>query len=532
MKPLVNMTVGTLLHQTAQEHPEAAAIRWHKRTINYQELDNTVDLCAKYLLHLGIKKGDHVGIWGEIDPESITLFYAIQRIGAVAVMVNTLLKKDDVANAIRLADVSILFTGISYTKGRNFLPEAKGLNDLPQLREIIPLHLEEQGSVLQRNIETSEETQKLRKRESEVDPSDTAVIIFTSGSTGNPKAVMTSHYSRVNSGIQQASDLGATTEDRFCVTIPLFHCFCVSANVMAALACGGCLCVPDDRHTISVMKALEQYHCTILHSVPTLYRALMGREDFDKWDISSLRIGIIGGSGYPPEDFERIEEKFGMTLLSSLGQTEATAGLTVSNPTDSRELRCSTVGHFMNHVEGKITEIETGETLPEGKTGEICVRGYLVMQGYYKQPDLTAQAIDCEGWLHTGDLAEMDKNGYLTMKGRIKDLIIRGGENISPIEIQDEICTLPEIAYCKIVGVPDAHYGEEACACVVCRENAEISAEQIKAYLEGRIAAYKIPRYFLFYDKLPVTTAGKVDPKAVKKMAVEALGLLTAHSVI
>lgn len=525
MRPLVNMTVGALLHQTAERQPEAVAIIWHDKRINYLELDRRVDLWAINLIHLGVEKGDHIGIWGEIDPEAIALFFAVQRIGAVAVMVNTLLEKDDASNAIRLADVKILFTGLSYTKGRDFHAEALCLHGLPKLKTILPFDNEKQDSDVQDGTILSKEVQIVREWEKIVEPDDTAVIIFTSGSTGMPKAVMTSHYSRVNSGIQQASDLMATDKDIFCVTIPLFHCFCVSANVMAALSCGGCLCIPDDRHTASILSAIEKHHCTILHSVPTLYRAMMARADFDKWDLSSLRAGIIGGSGYPPEDFERIEEQFGMILISSLGQTEATAGLTVSNLTDSREVRCATVGHFMDHVEGKIADMETGTALPAGETGEICIRGYLVMQGYYGQPELTAKAIDEEGWLHTGDLAAMDRNGYLIMKGRIKDLIIRGGENISPIEIQDEICTIPEIAYCKIVGVPDAYYGEEACACVVCMDHAEVTEEQIRNHLKGRLAAYKIPRYILFFDKLPVTTAGKVDPKAVRKMAEEALKL-------
>ena len=525
MLPLENITVGALLRRTAKQYPERDAVLFRGRRLNYRELDRLADDYARALLFRGVNKGDHIALLAEAEPETLALFYAVQRIGAVAVLVNTALAATDLDRVLRLSDPKLLFVGVSYARGRSFGREAEALPPLPTLKEIFAVGGENSGIYAPLDLTKAADDAALQAREREVQPEDTAVIIFTSGSTGVPKAVMTSHFARVNSGIQQAHDFGATADDVICVTVPMFHCFCISANVMAALASGACLCLPDDRHTGSILKAIHDHRCTVMHAVPSMFRAVMGREDFKSWDVSSLRVGLIGGSGYPPEDFIRIEKEFGMTLLSSLGQTEATAGLTVCRLTDSLDKRCHTVGRFMDHVEGKIADLATGAPLPPGQTGEICIRGYLVMQGIYRQEELTKKAIDPEGWLHTGDLAEMDEDGYLIMRGRIKDLIIRGGENISPIEIQDVICTMPQIAYCKIVPVPDAHYGEEACACILLREGQTVEEAAIRSWLRPRVAAYKIPKYMLFFDALPVNATGKVDPLAVTRLARETLGL-------
>lgn len=523
MVPLESITVGQFFRRTCEKYPERPAVICHDRVYTYAELDELTVRFASELIRDGVVKGDHVGIFGEVEVESLALFLAVQRIGAVAVLVNTMLEKDDLECVLRLSDVRVLCVGSFFGHDRaQLVPK---LENLPCLERVCAYG--ETPSPLFPLLLTGAEPDAaaVAAMEAEVTPDDTAVIIFTSGSTGSPKAVMTSHYSRVNGGIQQGADIFATCEDVFCVAMPMFHCFCVSANIMAALSVGACLCMPKDRHTLSILTAVSKYHCTVLHSVPSMFHAVMCRPDFGQWDLSSLRTGIIAGASYPPEDFDRVEKAFGMTLLSSLGQTEATAGLTICRPNDSREKRCFTVGVFMDHVEGKIAAIHTGKPLPQGETGEICVRGYLVMQGFYKQPELTAQTIDKDGWLHTGDLAYMDEDGYLVMKGRIKDIIIRGGENISPLEVANEIDSIKGIADCKVVGVPDTHYGEEACACVVKFPGAEISADDIHEYLSSRLAAYKVPKYVLFFDQLPLNSTGKVDSKAVKEMAVHELGL-------
>lgn len=523
MVPLENITVGQLLRNTCGRYPDRPAAICHDRVCSYAELDGLTVRCASELIRLGVSKGDHVGIFGEVETASLALFLAVQRIGAVAVLINTMLNREDLECVLRLSDVKLLCVGGFYGGDRAAL--VAQLGGLPCLEHVCAYG--EAPSPLFPPLLTGAEPDAaaVAAMEAEVRPEDTAVIIFTSGSTGSPKAVMTSHYSRVNNGIQQAADIDAGCEDVFCVAMPMFHCFCISANIMAALSVGACLCMPENRHTLPILRAVSKYRCTVLHSVPSMFHAVMCRPDFGSWDLSSLRTGIIAGASYPPEDFDRVERAFGMTLLSSLGQTEATAGFTICRPGDSREKRCFTVGRFMDHVEGRIADMHSGATLPRGETGEICVRGYLVMQGYYKQPELTAAAIDREGWLHTGDLACVDGDGYLVMKGRIKDIIIRGGENISPLEIANEIDAMPGVAECKVVGVPDAHYGEEACACVVRQPGGAVDADGVRGYLSGRLAAYKVPRYVLFFDALPLKANGKVDAGAVKDMALRELGL-------
>lgn len=522
MLPLENITVGSLLRRSAALYANRPAVICHDTVCTYRELDAAVDRFAAALISAGISHGDHVGLFGEIEKESLALFFAVQRIGAVAVLLNTALVAEELVSLIRLSDVKLLCVGQLY--GRDRSPVIQRLT--PLLDAVRIVSISSSGGCQPLPDPLPIHCSQLREREAAVVPTDTATIIFTSGSTGLPKAVMTSHFSRVNSGIQQGSDFETSCEDVFCVTIPMFHCFCVSANILAALAFGACLCIPKDRHTISILTAVQKYRCTILHSVPSMFRAVMARPDFGSWDLSSLRVGIIGGSGYPPEDFARIEDGFGMTLLSSLGQTEATAGFTIGRSSDSREKRTFTVGRFMDHVEGKIVDAKTGRALPPGETGEICIRGYLVMQGFYKQPDATAHAIDKDGFLHTGDLGAMDEDGYLVMKGRIKELIIRGGENISPSEIETEFARFPQVSVSKVIGIPDRHYGEEACACIVLNRKAKLSEEEIREALKEKLAPYKIPKYILFFDRFPLNATGKIKIKELTEAAQKRLNLL------
>lgn len=274
-----------------------------------------------------------------------------------------------------------------------------------------------------------------------------------------------------------------------------------------------------------ILKAVSEGRCTILSSVPTLFHAILCRPDFGEWDLSSLRTGFIGGSFYPTELFRQINDGFGFTLLSSLGQTEATAGLTTAYLDDSLEVRATTVGHFMDHVEGKIVHIETGKNQPTGEIGEICVRGYLVMEGYFGQPEETVKAIDADGWLHTGDMGWLDRDGNLHLTGRLKELIIRGGENISPAEIETVLENCPEIAECKAIGVPDRHYGEEVCLCMVPREGAVVDTAEIRALLIQKLAEYKVPKYIVPLDELPKTVTGKVRPTELAQLIQKRLKL-------
>ena len=316
-----------------------------------------------------------------------------------------------------------------------------------------------------------------------------------------------------------------TCEDVVLIAMPIFHCFCISVNLMTAMSVGACICIPENRRTVNLMDAIERAGCTVVNCVPTMFLAMLSKENFSPARLKTLRIGVIAGAGYSVEDFLYVQNTIGshFTLMSSLGQTECTAGLTVCNIDDPIEIKSTTVGHFMNHVEGKIADMNTGAPLPAGETGEICVRGYLTMQRYYGDAAETAKTLDADGWVHTGDLGAMDADGNITLKGRCKELIIRGGENISPLEIEQALAANPAVALCKVIGVPDRHFGEEVCACIIRAPGAELDADAVRGWLRPRIAYFKIPRYVVFYDELPKTHKGAVSTAECKKLAMRDL---------
>ncbi len=524
--PLEDLTVSQFLRRTARRFPDRPALEYLGRVWTYRELDEAVDLTARRLLAWGVSHGDRVGLWCETEPSTVLLLYALPRIGAAAALLNTSLQRAELAELLRRTDVDRLIVTDGY-KGLDFPALCQGLcAELPRLQAVLYAGRSGLSGGFERLDDlTPSSEDALARAEERVTPRDIGCILYTSGTTSAPKAVMSSQYSRVNSGIQQAHDLGATPEDRFCVAMPIFHCFCLSVNVMAACAAGACLYLPESRRTAVILEALSRGRCTVLSSVPTMFHAILCRPDFPNWDVSSLRTGFIGGSLYPQELFRQINDGFGFTLLSSLGQTEATAGLTTAYLEDSLDVRAVTVGHFMDHVEGKIVHIETGEEQPAGQPGEICVRGYLVMDGYYGQPEETAKAIDEDGWLHTGDMGWLDEDGNIHLTGRLKELIIRGGENISPAEVELAANGSAEIQTCKALGVPDRHYGEEVCLCVVLREGARLDEAELRSRLTRRLAAFKVPRYVLFFDELPMTSTGKVRPAQLAQLARERLEL-------
>jgi len=515
---LIDITMGELLKRTAAKYPSRTAIEFLGRIWTWEEVDRASDDLAKGLLAHGVYKGCHVGIFAPDRPSFIIFMMAIVKTGAVAVLINPMLGSNELEVLLRNSDVEYLGVGTCH-KNRDLRETVRGLSPLPLLKETIFIgdtldDSEEAQKLVRDGLEyekTTEGRDCLAKAAAEVKPSDIATILFTSGTTGTPKAVLITHHSRVNNAILQAEDLRATCEDRFCVAIPMFHCFCLSATVLAALSVGATICLPENNRTANVMKVLSEQRCTVFNAVPTLFFALMARPDFSEYDISALRIGIIGGAGYTPEQFKRIERSFGFRLLSSLGMTEATGGVTITDPEDSIEVRSTTVGHFMKHTYGVILDLKTGEELPPMKEGEICLSGYLVMKGYYKQPELTRQAIDEQGRLHTGDMGYLDHDGNLHMTGRIKELIIRGGENISPVQIETYLLQHDRrIERVKVIGIPDEHYGEEICACVILRQGETMSEEEVRDIIRRNLAPYKVPRYVLFFDSFPTSSQGKV----------------------
>ena len=525
MQLIDDLTIGKLLRETAAKYPDRTAIMTREKDYTYSQLDKAVDLTARRLLALGIKRGDHIGVLCETEPVMIILFYALARIGAVSVLYNTSLKADELASLVDRSDTKIMLAGDGY-KDVIFPEEVYTLlHKCPKLEGGYFVGSKYNFGLKMLKDVRPVSTDVLRYAESAVDPQDTAQILFTSGTTSLPKMVMGSQYARANCGRMQAHDLGATKDDVFLVALPTFHCFSLSVNVMAACSVGAALVLPISRKTVVLLSAIQERRATILSCVPTLFHAMMKRADFKRWDVSSLRVGFIGGSPCPPAQFKAIEEAFGMTVLSSLGQTEATAGLTTANIDDPLEVRATTLGHMMDFLEGKIVDIHTGEDLPTGQVGEICARGYVVMQGYYKMPEETAKTIDKDGWLHTGDMGWFGDDGYLRLTGRVKDLIIRGGENISPAEIEDEASKDPRIEECRAIGVPDKHYGEEVCLCVVLKDDCSMDPDELRAKLSKELAAFKVPKYILMMRSLPKSPTGKVKLNDLKAAVYKRLNI-------
>lgn len=525
---LVDWTVGELLRRTAARMPGNPAMTWGEERWSYEEMDRRVDALALRLIAWGVRRGERVALWRETDPDTLFLLFALARMGAVTVMPNTSLEPRELERLLRRSGVDFLIIGDGYKEIR-YPAVCRNLRErLPKLREILylgaepclPEYRDEAGWMTHAAL-----PEALAAAEQEVRPEDTAFLLYTSGTTGRVLGVLGSHRSWTNSGIQQAADLSAGEKDRFCVAMPVFHCFGLSVNVMAACAAGACLCLPESRRTSALLKTVREQRCTILSCVPALYRAMLSRPDFADWDLSSLRTGFIGGSLCPPALFCQIEEAFHFTLLSSLGQTEATAGITAASPEDTLKVRAETVGRFMARLEGGIFDPESGRALAAGRSGEIRVRGYGVMQGYEGMPEETAKTVDGDGWLCTGDLGWQDEAGNIHLAGRLKELIIRGGENISPAELEAVLGEDPGILACKAVGVPDDHYGEEVCLCVELRRGETRMQEDILARLRGRVAYFKLPRYLLFFDALPRTATGKIKPRETAALARERLGL-------
>ncbi len=533
MPALKHWTISDFLANAAREYGDRPAVTYSQTTWTYQDLERITDQLAAGLLAVGVKRKTHVAILAEPGLFSLAMFYAVQKIGAVAAMICTTLTPDEFAFQLGLCDAEYLAFNRSNHRDVDLpglvqrgLPKDHGLKQIFHLGQEALNGYEGCNWLIRQGEAISPE--ELAAAKAAVQPEDTAGILFTSGTTSKPKAVMISQLSRVNNGFQEAEAMDCTPEDRFCVSLPMYHCFCISTILLAACAAGSCVCIPRSRHSRDLLATVSEQRCTIFSNVPTLFHALVTRKDFQEFDFSSLRCGLIAGSTYSQELFRRVEKVLGYTLLCGLGQTECTGGITSGSLRDSEELRSTTVGRLLEHVEGKIIsmgdELPAGTTLPAGKKGEFCVRGYLLMQGYYKQPELTAKTIDEEGWLHTGDQAYFDEDGYLHLTGRIKDLIIRGGENIAPAEIEGAIGELPGVKECKVLGVPDDHYGEEICACIM-PKNTGLTPESVRKALAPTLAAFKLPRYVVFFDDFPRTSTGKVRPGALKEEAIARLNL-------
>ena len=544
---LMNITVGDMLNNIAKKYPTKLAVKYievnYSRT--YYEFNKEVDKFAKGLLGMGIQKGDHVAIWATNYPEWLILFFATARIGAVLVTVNTNYKEAELEYLLSNSDSKALFIcdGIKDIDCEKIIysvcPELKTSKPgelhnerLPFLRYVVSLDNWYDGMYNWSQIPyfgvliSNEEYNAVKHS---VDPDEVVNMQYTSGTTGFPKGVMLTHNNIVNNGKAIGDCMKFTSKDKLCIPVPFFHCFGMVLAIMASVTHGAAM-VPLLWYTpMKVMHAVEYEKCTAVHGVPTMFIRVLEHRDFSRYDFSSLRTGIMAGSPCPVKVMRDVVDKMHMSEITiTYGQTEASPACTMTTVDDSLEARVNTVGREMPFMETKIVDPDTGEDLPNGKPGEFVVRGYNLMKGYYKMPEATAQAIDKDGWLHTGDLAIRDDDGYYRITGRIKDMIIRGGENIFPKEIEDFIYTHPDVVDVQIVAVPSEKYGEEAYAFVIKRAGSTVTEKDIQTYVANNMARHKVPSYVEFIDQMPMTASGKIQKFVLRDMAKNRLNRETS----
>ncbi len=551
MSEVLHYTVGGILEEMAVRYPANDAVVYPELELRYSyaQFNALCDKVARGLLAMGMKKGDHVAIWATNVPQWLVLQFATAKIGVVLVTVNTSYKTAELEYILEQSDAKMLFLvdgfkDTDYVATVNeVVPELAGAVDgvvksdkLPFLQRVVFIGNGKPAgmtnfSVLEELADTVSAAE-LDAVKATLDEHDVINMQYTSGTTGFPKGVMLTHHNIVNNGYNIGECMRLSEKDRMCIPVPFFHCFGCVLGILAGVTHGSTI-VPVVTFTPEgVLKTIAAERCTAVHGVPTMFIAELEYPGFEQYDLGSLRTGIMAGSPCPIEVMKRVIRDMNATEITiAYGQTEASPVITQTRTDDPIELRVSTVGRALPNVEVKIVDIETGASLEPGKQGELCTRGYLVMKGYYKMPEATAAAIDSDGWLHTGDLAIMDENGYCKITGRIKNMIIRGGENIYPREIEEFLYTHPAISDVQVYGVPDRKYGEQVMAAIKLKDGVSLSADDVKAFCKGRIANYKIPYYIKFVDEYPMTASGKIQKFKLREMAIKDLQLEDAANV-
>ncbi len=522
---LLDQTIGENLRRTVDAHPdrEALVVSHQEYVATYRELSDEIDRAARGLMALGVAKGDRVGIWAPNRYEWAVTQFATARIGAVLVTINPAYQADELRHALALAGVSVLlmadgFRGADYTQ---LLGAVRA--QLPRLREVILLD-REWDWLLRAGAFVGDAA--VAKREAQLHPDDPINIQFTSGTTGSPKGVTLSHRNVVNNAYFAGRSLGYDERDRVCVPVPFYHCFGMVIGNLACVAHGACVVVPGEGFDAgTVLETIQAERCTSLYGVPTMFIAELDHPEFDRFDLSSLRTGAMGGAPCPVDVMTRVRANMHMDEVAIIcGMTETAPVSTQTAPDDPLDKRVGTVGRVHPHVEVKIVDPQTGSLVMRGTPGEQCTRGYSVMLGYWADEAATANAIDRDGWMHTGDLAVMDRDGYVSIVGRIKDMIIRGGENISPREIEEFLHGLPGVSDAQVIGVPNERLGEEVMAWVKPADGVRLRIEDLVEACRGRIARYKIPRHWKIVDDFPMTVTGKVQKFQMREIAIAELG--------
>ncbi len=543
--PLLQITIPDLFSKTVSQFGHCDAAIFHDKGIrwSYHDLEKQVDALAAGLLALGLQKGDRIGIWSPNRPEWLVTQFATAKIGLILVNLNPAYRLMELEYALNKVECKAIIAASSF-KTSNYVEMLQTLapelnhcepgqlqsETLPHLKMVIQLGKEKIAGFFNYEdvLELAGPAQKLRMADltATLDPNDPINIQFTSGTTGSPKGAALTHSNILNNAYFNAKTMRLDEHDKLCIPVPLYHCFGMVLGTLTCVAVGAAMVFPNEAfEPYATLETVAQEKCTALHGVPTMFIAQLDHPDFQQFDLTSLRTGMMAGSPCPIEVMRKVIDKMNLDQITiGYGMTETSPVSFQTKTDDPIEKRVGTVGRVHPHVEVKIIA-QDGTTLPTGEKGELCTKGYSVMQGYWNDPEKTKEAIDASGWMHTGDLATLDEEGYCNIAGRIKDMLIRGGENIYPREIEELLYRHPKIQEAQVFGVPDEKYGEEICAWIVLQGKQTATEEEIKSFFKGQIAHYKIPRYIRFVESVPMTVTGKAQKFVMREKMMAALNL-------
>ncbi len=545
-KPLLGQTIGAAFDAACTAHPDVPALisRHQKIRWTYAQMKERVDALAAGLLALGLEPGDRIGVWAPNCAEWAVTQFATAKAGLILVNINPAYRLSEAEYALNKVGCKALVTAIAHKTSeylhmlRELAPELAAARPgdlqakrLPALRLVITLGEQEHAGCLAFHqacdAGTPADTARVAEIGAALQFDDAINIQFTSGTTGFPKGATLSHHNILNNGYFVAEAIGLRVGERLCIPVPLYHCFGMVMGNLGCVTHAATMVYPSEGFDpLAVLDAVEAEACAALYGVPTMFIAMLGCERFGEFDLTSLRTGIMAGSPCPIEVMKQVIDRMHMPQVTiAYGMTETSPVSFQSGCDDSLEVRVATVGHVQPHLEVKIVD-EAGRIVPRGATGELCTRGYSVMLGYWDDPERTAEALDPAGWMHTGDLATLDADGCGNIVGRIKDMVIRGGENVYPREVEEYLYRHPAIADVQVIGIPDAKYGEELCAWIVLKPGAELTVEDVRGFCQGQIAHYKIPRHIKFVEGFPTTVTGKVQKFAMREAMIAELGLV------
>jgi len=540
-KPLIEKTVGDFFDEISNHFASRDALvsTFEKKRLTYKEFQNEANRCARSLMASGIQKGDRVGIWATNCAIWTIIQFATAKTGAILVNINPAYRLHELEYAIKQSECNHLLIGSGFKDAdyakmvAELIPGlAKGdFKPFPHLRGVIHLEKTDLPGFVpwEKWINSSEKVSAsaLEERQASLKSEEVINLQYTSGTTGFPKGAMLTHRGILNNGFFVGERMRLTENDRLCIPVPFYHCFGMVLGNLACVTHGSAMILPAPHFSpLATLQAVAQEKCTALHGVPTMFVAQLNHPDFKKFDLSSLRTGIMAGAPCPIEVMKRvISDMHCREITIACGMTETSPVCNMTQIDEPLEIRTSTVGRVMPHQEQKIVDPATGQILSRGTQGELCYRGYQVMRGYYNNPQGTREVIDKEGWMHGGDLAIMDEKGYVQITGRLKDMIIRGGENIYPREVEEFLFTHPKIAEAYVIGVPDAHYGEQVMVWIRMKDDQKMTAEEVRAFCKGRIMDYKIPHYVKFVTEFPTTITGKIQKFRMREISIQELNI-------